>query len=836
MSLFNKPVTSLLNQRSSGGGVGGGLPPTTSERIAPGLQTAVRAFGQYVRADNRRRVAWDNQRFLTSSSLAQTRLNYELGRELGRYYPMDGREQLPEENYKKDLGFGVSLMSSDFLDENGKRKAYPDIVDTINDRFFTSRSSSAPTATSLARFELKFREGRLRAGMLARDYDAKRQVGKMAIGMNTAVRTFRENVAMVRGFDPAVFAESVDALTELRNGSGDYVDPVAANVAYFMAINDLLAAGITEAHTDRDNSFALQVLASTPLRDTESLKRATAGLSEKDQKYLASLPRFQNEYKIGDKAPEDIEDYIPWAIRQLDDQSVAALQARSLMAFDAQTGLSRAEIKNRMKGIMEAATIGSGLSRDAGVREGVKNSISEMMKVADRVYPEDLYPLENQQYQAAGLVALELLESRDFLDETPTHLLDSNLRGSVSRVVSKIQEKFPKNQTVLLPLVNIATKEMAKAVEMEKEVRRTNPYHVLQRVDKSIRVMEGRLDKMDYKTPQEKYLLQTQLRGLVKKKSADLQMAPSFMSETDVGLIQNMDKLGDVAGLHVALKQVREKYGEETYFDYIAPQIGAMEGLSSIGQFSALLRNPQLGEMLSQSLLDYKKNLETARTLYPSDSADRAVGTQKYWNELLEGERGVSGWFGSPILDNFDYLQGYVADVTNQSGEGRAKYAGATVEAARAMAVYYLASGADTDGARAMERATKTLVDGIGRPVEFSGRRTLAPPQYTFNEIQNEAMSSLLRNVGFLRTEILPHVFITPKIQNFADQTGQTPPDALLSSFISESKTDWHFSENGIYPVIPPSATLEGAIPILDTKGQPLVVPYDTLRTYLVNY
>ena len=723
-----------------------------------------------------------------------------------------------------------------FFDENGKQKAYPDVVEAVNNRFFTERSKTAPTSDALSGFELRFREGRLRAGMNAREYDAKRQTGKMAIGMNSVVRSFRENVSLVRGFDPATFAESVDALEELRDGGEGFVNPASAHLAYQMSLNDLLAAGVTEAHTDKDNNFALNVLASTPLRDTESVKRAISGLPEKDQKYVGSIPKFPNPYKFGDKKPDDINLYIPWAIRQLDDQKVGALQARSLKAFEAQTAISRAELDARLKGIMQSATVGSGLSRDAGLREAIKNSISEMMRTADRVYPEALYGKENRMFQASGLVALELLQARDFLDETPTQYLDANLQAAVGRVVEKIQQKFPKNQTDVLPIIQVARGEMQKSLLAEKKMREVNPYYVLQRTNKSIRTIENRLEQGDYVTPQEKMLLQTTLRDQVKLQSAKLQVNPSFLSMSDVGLIQNMDNLGDVTGLQAALRQVRDKYGDETYWDYIVPQIGAMEGMSGVAKISSFIRNPQVGDILSQALANEKSNLEAVKTLFP----DRDVGKDEFWGEVIQDDRNRFFWnrwiWGTPIADNLDHIAGHFVDITNAPGEDRLFAMGEVYKAGKALALHYLASGLETEEDAAFAKATKLIRSGIGNPVEMGGRKTLSPPQYSLNEIQNERLGIVLRQEDFIRKELLPNIGITPNIQNYANQVGVPVDDVLTGLLSSEDRTEWHFVEAGIHPVIPASITLSEPVPILRPDRKPLILPYENLPTFLVNY
>ena len=699
MSLFNAPFDSLVRTHGVRDYTSPG-PKSTEEKIAPAVQSALQAYGKFAAQDNQRRQAWEQQRYLTSSYLAQTRMNYELGREIHRYYPLDGRESMPEKGYEKDLGFGVKILESDFYNKDGTRKPYPDLVDSLNDRFFETRSKTAPDRHALSRFELRFREGRMRAGMAARAYDSKRQVGKMAMGMNSVVRSFRENVSMVRGFDPATFAESVDALTELRNASvKGYADPVAAQQAYLLSIHDLLAAGVTESHTDRDNMFALQVMGATPLRQSETLNRAISGLPEKDVKMFQSMPKVLNPFKQGDAAPDDVQGYIPWAIRQIDPNQVSNLQARAVKAFNSQTSMARAELDARMKGVLRASTVGSGLSRDSGVREGVKKSIGQMMNIAERVYPESLYPVENRKYKAVGLVADELLSARDFLDDTPTQYLDANLAASVSRVMSKMQSKYPQAFLENLPILEVATNEMKKAVLTEKKFREENPYHVLQRTNKTIRVLEGRLEQGDYVSPQEKMLMQNELREQVKKESTRIQVTPSFLSFADMGLIRDLDKLGDSAGYSSALREIKGKYGDESFFDYILPQISKIEGMSEVGVFASFIRDLQLSDTVSQAIAKNKENLEVVKTLIPKEGP--TVGSDQYWANIWDEDRGIF-WDG-PINTNMEFLNGHIQDVTQATGRNRARYTSGAMKAAKSLALHYLASGMEQEPKDALE-------------------------------------------------------------------------------------------------------------------------------------
>jgi len=360
---------------------------------------------------------------------------------------------------------------------------------------------------------------------------------------------------------------------------------------------------------------------------------------------------------------------------------------------------------------------------------------------------------------------------------------------------------------------------------------------VLQRTSKPIRVLENRLDKGDYVSPQEKALLQMELRSQVTAQSARLQVAPSFLTFSDASLVQNLDKLGDVTALHTALKDLRDKYGDETYFDFLVPQIANMEGVSGIGQFSAFIREPQTGEILSQAQGRYKQNLEAAQSIH-RDSED--WGKDEFWSEVLNAETWPSAllpfYEEKPLLDAYEHLIGHVEDMSDLTPSGRARFSGAAIKAAKTLSVQYLATGVESNPAAAFQRATDNLISAIGRPMEFAGRRTIAPLQYNLNEVQNENLQEILRDPEFIRKELFPHVRYSSNIVNFAQQSNSTVEDIVVELLESEARTEWHFVEKGIHPVFPPSITMGSSVPLVKSNGQPLILDYSDLPSILTRY
>ena len=280
------------------------------------------------------------------------------------------------------------------------------------------------------------------------------------------------------------------------------------------------------------------------------------------------------------------------------------------------------------------------------------------------------------------------------------------------------------------------------------------------------------------------------------------------------------------------MREVRGKYGDESYFDFILPQISKIKGMSEVGVFSSFIRDLQLSDTTSQAVSRMKENLEVVKTLIPKDGP--TVGSDQYWATIWQDDRG--SFWGGPINTNMEHLNGHIQDVTQATGRNRARYTSGAMKAAKALALHYLASGMEQVPVDALERATRTLIEGIGQPVEVGERRTITPPQYPLNALQNEAMIDILRDRSFLAREVIPRVAVTPSLQNFADQLGETVPDVLMENFTSDDRVQWHFSERGLHPAIPHNVTLGAPIAVRDVSGEPLILDYDQLPKYVVEY
>ena len=815
------------------------LPPTEKEKDAQALNRVAQSVGQAFAQESLRRKRWEDTRYVTSSGLAQTRLNYELNRELGRFFPLDGRETLPAEGYSKDLSFGVKLEYSDFRDDQGRVRPYPEIVDNVNDRFFKTHSEKAPSGDALSRFDLKFREGRMKAGMASREYDAKRQVGRVSQGLNAVVRAFRENVSYTRGFSPEVFGESVDSLVALRDGAihSEYADPVGANMAFQVALQDMLAAGVTEAHTDKDNAMALQVLAHTPLRNTHAVKMAMAGVNGQDKRYLKNIQIGKNPFKAGDKLPKDLRAYIPWALAQVDDDQLANIQERALKSFASQTRMARTELNARIKGLLSTATIGSGASRDSGVREAVKKSINKVMVDIQKFYPAQYFPAENRAGMAQAIVANELLDARDFLDGTHSAQLDAALATHHQNLMANIAKRYPQQMTAVLPLAATAMAEMQKSVQREKVLRKNAPNQVLQRSNKAIKLLEHRLNTSDFATPQEKALIQNSLKNEVLGQSARMGVVPSFLTTSDLGLLKSMNDKGYAPGFQIGVRQIREKYGEDVYFDYIVPELTSLDGFTGVNKLAFLMRSPPMGEELATAMVKQSDNAKLVKDL----GFDPDFGGMGVMTDDRPTLHRWTDWMGVAFTDKtanawkFNHLRGYVRDVADIKGATQMETA--IPEAARALALHYLATGRASSSGDAVGLAANTLTSGIGSPIEFGGRRTVIPRPIGLNEIQMDHLEDILREESFIRDVILPRVAVTPDIANFAQQTDRTVPEFFQDMFQDEDSTEWRFSETGLYPVIPAEHNRSGKAIVVDgVDMKPVILPYEDLPNYIVRY
>ena len=255
-----------------------------------------------------RDTALKENTYLIASGVAQSRFDHDLKRELGKFYTSDGRDITPDSEYSKDLGFGVSLVAGDFIDKggSGQRRSYVEMVKHMQDKFIESRIQVAPTDRADTRVRPRLDQGKLFSEVQAFKYaDARRQI-VVANSLNDVVRAYKEELAQSRGYDPMTFGLHVNALLETSQADPE-MDPGMGRNAALAALGDLIAVGVTESHTDRDNAFALEVLAASPIRNTEMVNKAVSGLSFEDQTYLkkqAYLSRRRKKlYKRGEALP-----------------------------------------------------------------------------------------------------------------------------------------------------------------------------------------------------------------------------------------------------------------------------------------------------------------------------------------------------------------------------------------------------------------------------------------------------------------------------------------------------------------------------------------------------
>ena len=138
-SFISKPVLSMAQSSTRRGGLNRRptLPGDPMEDVQLEVVNSLAVIGEkFAQIKHAQAVKEKNLRdrtFVSATGVMQKRLDLELKRELVRFYTTDGRDIDPSAEYSKDLGFGITLESSDFFDEEtGIRKTFSDVVKDVH--------------------------------------------------------------------------------------------------------------------------------------------------------------------------------------------------------------------------------------------------------------------------------------------------------------------------------------------------------------------------------------------------------------------------------------------------------------------------------------------------------------------------------------------------------------------------------------------------------------------------------------------------------------------------------------------------------------------------------
>ena len=832
-NLFS-PSTERLAQSSIYKSTGKPGLQTQEEPALNFLERMSKAFIRFSAVSNRREAKHRDSSFIASSSLAQKKFDFELRKQLSRFYTSDGQDLLPASDYAADLGFGMMLKPDDFMPKEGQRRTYAEIVDHMHGKFMEDRKNKAPSVRAETSADLKMRLGRLQANVSAQAFQDARQGLILANNLNATIRSYKEVLSIERGFDPRTFALHVDALMQNTEGAIGLVEPGRASNTFRMALGDMISVGVLEANYNRDNSLALRFLANTPLRDTRALRDSVGGLSWKDKVYLNKMRDLVKgkKFRKFQKAPKDKGSYFEWAIAQLDEKTTGEIQQRALQAFSSQTAQVRDEVKARIEGLFTGAF--SPLIKDAGFRASLQDSAVKAMADLKRVFPISLYPKEHGDLAASLFVGMEAATIRSIFDRIPTTKLAGSIDEAATALIKQIQTKLPKDAFARsLPIQTKAYHALQKFVTMETKERHVDPYGSLKRISKDVRGLEKRLGRDEYVTFADKVKDQSSLRRRVVEEANKLEVTPTFLSGNDLLTMTSLAKMGSMNEVALLSNEMRDKYGDVTYFDYIVPQIAKQRVFGPSVLAAAIVPDREVSGLISQAAQSSSANLkiltEQKADLVPIQAYLAEEGN--WWSWIFEEKLGFGekAGYDGPM----GHIRGYILDRFLDGREGHAALTGLR-KAAGDLAMQYMVAGTFSKSDEAVEAAVETITNGLGTPAYFQERMTIMPANNPLSGPQMDLLSDVLRDESFLRKRVYPEIAPNIFINNLSGVTGKSVHDIFDRWFTDLDSLKWLQSFEGIYPVVenPSIPGMHTSIPTHD--NQPFMIPFTELPTMIV--
>ena len=837
MSLFSETTRGLVAQKQNLGTpryLGPSEDPVARElsRVVPQY---ARQIGGLLLAEKEREQAFEDTSFVSATQVAQNRFDFNLKRELGRFYTSDGRDGGVPEDYRADLGFGVTLEAKDFIETGqgggpGVRRKYVDMVHSMHDRFMEVRGLSAPSEKAQIRSKIRMEAGQLNADMKAHAYSQARRGMRLANALNTVVRAYKETIADKKGFSVEDFGSHFESARNLAMGAG--IDQGKARLAFLGAVGDMVKVGVTEAHTDKDNQLALAVLAATPARGTEMVQKAVLGLEEKDKAYLSSKIRMAREsggfkkYRTGSNAPGDANEYLPWFLSQLDIRAVDEMKQRSLKAMVSQTQVARNGLDMRLQGLTSALT--SSQVKNPGFREMVRNSLANAASEINELYPRKFFPEVNARKTANALVVGEVLEMRRGLDgKHSNELLRMARDGSMEReLFQKITSRLSGEggKILSLPVSQEAAKVVSNFISSELKLRQEDPYGSIIRTTKDVRELDRKLKESNYVEFSEKARDQAVLRRRVLQRAGELGVRPSFLSGVEATSLSNMAALGNTVLLGDSIRGLRQKYGDISFFDYIVPELSRDKKIGEQVLKYSMIPNAQVSDLVLQAATDSQANAVTIKDL-GFDEEFKDAFTKK----MAEG----TGWLDWMWEDR--PMERINNAITDRFGDGAMGTAARTslIQGVKDLAIALIARG-ERDVGAAIDRAVMMVEQGLGERVELEGRETLAFPGNMLNQPRLERLAEVLRNPRFLDKEILPHIGTNPYIEEMAKMEKVSSDELKRRYFTDEDIVSWGFGAEGLYPRVENylMPDLSSGVPRKD-GGAAFVIPYGELPSLL---
>ena len=795
------------------------------------LDSAVQTVGKHILYENRRRKALRDRQAVASSVLAYRQgIGYTLQKEMGKFYRSDGSFVSPQNDYRGDLGWGISLSRDDFY-RDGKRRPHLEIFRDKSAEFIQMRKGNAPSQEALTLMELGLKEQELRQTIVTNDVQNKWTINSVSVAANDIVRSFKEQLSLSKGYDPTNFALHLKAINDVISPAGEFADPGALQQTFRLAVTDMVAAGVAEAGNAKDNTFALEVLGHSPLRNSAVLKQAMAGLSGADRAYfqrvVGQFTDGRKLFKYGQPAPENVRLKLDWALAQVDPAQLDKIHNRALRSFNSQTNIARQNVSARIKGILNSVVSPS--VNESGFREELKNSIAQGMRDVSRIYPKDLYPLQHAKNSAALLVGSELLNIRNTFNQTPSHLMPAMTRQLSHQVRTMMTQKLGQNEALTASESMLAADQAIQAMAKKVVTRRQgDPFGSLIMENKALGGLEQRLQK-PYSSHARKAEDQDALKRMVELDAVRKGVAVSFMTGFDKSVIQNFLLRGHYDQGFKEMARLRNKYGDAIYFDYIAPEIASMQGLDAdvgAGTSLGLFRNPGVASYFTNAKSNYGVN----------------VGLLKKQNpDMLKNLEGL-------ILERFDEWETIQNTVEGRLGRNATseKVLGDIGKMIREMSVSKAITGNypryffKREENEAMEASLKLFLTGMGggvqnRVIEFEGVSMLAPPALSeFNDLEISNLEDAVRNENFLMERVFPRIQPNAYYSNLSQQSGTSIFELYMRDFLNEDLVHWAFTEEGIRPMYTiPELGISGAF-VDSTNQTPLTILYNELPAIVV--
>ena len=832
---LSKPVLRIAESQLRPARRGTQVPTEVLDPSARTKQAAASAFEQITNTFIRFKLVQDQkekvrreQDFLSATGILQQRFDIDLKRELLKYYTSDGQDLTPPEGTSTPIGrSGIQLTAKDFIsEETGRRKPYSDVVESLHKRFSEERYKSLPSKDIEGVLNNRLEQGTLRAMIGAYSYQDARQGVKLANNLNSVVRSYKEAIHDERNFSADTFAVHVDAMAEAVAGASQMVDVGAASEAFRVSLGDMLSLGLTDAMLNRENMLPFTVLREGQLLDTREVRKALTALPPKDNAMLRGLKaKKKMSFSFNSNAPDDKSRYIEWALAQMPLDKLSDLQMRSINSFKSQNQQIRAELKDRLQGVFASVT--TPLIKDIGHRQQIEKSLKKAVSDINRVYPRSLFPQENSKLMASALVGQQIMEIRNDLDTVHTANLKNFVQEKTVEMSNDLRAKLPDQDWVkTLPLTEQVHKHLMAFAENEANIRRLDPFGAIKISNKDVRELDKKLTSGKYTNTAERFRDQAVLRRRVIRRAGELGIMPSFITGNDKAVLKTLSDNNMVGQFNKVMKEIRQRYGDVTFFEHIAPEIARDPHFKGGMPVYSMVPDESISGIFSDATINARANSELAKKIGVDTS-----GIENTVNETYSWYEWYDGWGRGDYL--MESLDGFIEDRFTGADSNRLK--GAMRKAVYDKALQFMVTGVHSNGRDATRAAVDLLEGGLGYQGEFDGRKRILSPTVGMNQERINLANDVVRNPLFLQENVYPYISANPNTIHKAKELGVSTQEVLRRYFEDDEVIEWKFGFEGMYPVEVNESFPELSSVVPNIYGEGFIIEYPELRTLIVN-